>query len=210
MTASAPPIIRPSATHKTALLASLVLLCACGAGEPYDPGLVQAPGFANESGRLARPWQFAHHASSDSYTLTLADGVATIERVGHEPWARLSQEIDREAIPPFAGRRMALSADIRAELDDSQYGKPIEPSGLMVRIWQKRQSAGGTVSAMVAAPRSQVERLELAADAQIPQWAPRSVVFDVPENVSRIEISAILSTGGRLELRNPSLVAIDH
>lgn len=210
MTASTPPISRFSAMRKTVLLASLLLLCACGAGERYDPGLVQAPGFANESGRLAQPWQFAHHASTDSYILTLAGGVAAIERVGHEPWARLSQEIDREAIPPFAGRRMAFSADIRADLDDSQYGKPIEPSGLMVRIWHKRQGAGSTFSAMVGAPRSQVKRLELAADAQIPQWEPRSVVFSVPKNVSRIEISAILSTGGRLELRNPSLVAVDQ
>ena len=173
MTASAPPIPRCSAMRKTALLTGLLLLCACGAGERYDPGLVQAPGFANESGRLARPWQFAHHASSDSYILSLADGVAAIERVGHEPWARLSQEIDREAIPPFAGRRMAFSADIRADLDDSQYGKPLEPSGLMVRVWQKRPDAGNTFSAMVGSPRSQVERLELAADAQIPQWAPQ-------------------------------------
>lgn len=209
MTARLFPIFRPSAIRTTALLASLSMLGACSGDERYDPGLVQAPGFASEAGRLARPWQFAHHASADSYELTLADGIATIERVGHEPWGRLSQEIDRDAIPAFAGRSMAFSADIRAVLDDSQYGKPMEPSGLMVRIWHKRQNAGSTFTAMTAAPRSRVERLELAADARIPQWQRHSVFFEVPDKVSRIEISAILSTGGTLQLRNPSLVAVE-
>src|SRR5699024_8747173 len=93
-----------------ALLAALALLAACG-GDQYDPRLVRAPAFVKESGRLARRWQFAHHASTDSYTLTIADGVARIERVGHEPWARLSQPIDRESLPAVAGRRMAFSVD---------------------------------------------------------------------------------------------------
>lgn len=190
------------------LLAALALLAACG-GDQYDPGLIRAPAFANESGRLARPWQFAHHASTDSYTLTLADGAAMIERVGHEPWARLAQQIDRESLPAVAGHRVAFSADIRADLDDSQYGRPIEPSGLVVRIWQEAEGDNNFFNAMIGSPRSQVERLELAPDARIPDWQRHVLEFDLPETVSRLEISAVLSTGGRLELRNPSLRAVN-
>ncbi len=192
-----------------ALLPAVLLLAACN-GDGYDPGLVRAPDFAGESGRLARPWQFAHHASSDSYTLTLRDGIAAIERVGHEPWARLSQEIDKEALSTIAGSRVAFSVDIRAHLDDSGYGRPIEPTGLMVRVWQEAGGGATLFNAMVGSSRSKIERLELAADARIPEWQRHVLEVQLPQDVSRLEVSAILSTGGRLELRNPSLRAVEN
>lgn len=208
MTASMPalPCFRP--LRAIAMLTALAFLAACG-GDRYDPGLIRAPGFANESGRLARAWSFAHHASIDSYTLTLADDVATIERVGHEPWARLAQQIDRQSLPAVAGRRMMFSADIRAELDDSQYGKPIEPTGLMVRIWQEADGGSSPLDAMVGSPRSHSERLALAADARIPEWQHHVLEFRLPDTVSRLEIAAVMSTGGKLAVRNPALRAID-
>ncbi len=192
-----------------ALLTGLALLAACS-GDQYDPGLIRAPAFANESGRLARPWQFAHHASTDSYLLTIDDGAAAIERVGHEPWARLSQPIDRESLPALAGRRMAFSMDIRADLDDSEWGRPIEPAGLMVRIWQKAEGNNAFFSAMVGSPRSQVERLALAPDARISEWQRHALEFELPETVSRLEVSVVMSTGGTLEIRHPSLRVVEN
>jgi len=210
MTFRIPTRFRSIALVALTMLACLGLLAACGGEKPHDPGLIRAPEFTEASGRLARAWQFAHHASSDSYLLSVDDGAASIERVGHEPWARLAQEIDRQRLSEVAGRRMAFSMDLRADLDDSVYGKPIEPTGLMARVWQKPAAGSSMVSAMVGSPRSRDKRLGLAPDAQIPQWERRSVEFSVPENVSRIEVSAILSTGGKLELRNPSLRVIDE
>jgi len=206
--ASMSVFFRSCAAPALALLAALALLSACSS-DRYDPGLVRAPAFANDSGWLARPWQFAHHASTDSYTLTLADGAARIERVGHEPWSRLSQHIDRKSLPALAGRRMAFSMDIRAELDDSEYGRPIEPPGLVVRIWQETEGDHTLVSALVGSPRSQAERLALAADARIPEWQRHALEFELPETVSRLEISVVMSTGGTLEIRNPSLRVVE-
>jgi len=191
------------------MLILLLLLAACSGDDHPDPGLVQAPGFVDEAGRLTRPWRFIHHASNDSYRLTVSDGVARIERVGHEPWARLAQEIDREAAAAVAGRRMVFSADLRARLDDRVYGKPIEPSGLMVRVWREPAGGNNPMRAMVAAPKSRIERSPLAADAHIPDWQRHSIEFDVHANVSRIEVSVILATGGRLEIRAPSLRLIE-
>lgn len=210
MTFSISTHFHTTAPAALAILACLGLLTACGGDEPHDPGLIRAPGFTEPSGRLARAWQFAHHASNDSYRLSVDDGAVTLERVGREPWARLAQEIDRQRLHEAAGRRMAFSMDLRADLDDSVYGKPIEPTGLMARVWQKPEAGGSMVNAMVSSPRSRDVRLGLAPDAQIPQWERHSLVFSVPDNVSRIEVSAVLSTGGKLALRNPSLQVIDE
>lgn len=201
----------PQATALLLLLLALtpLLLAACSGGDRTDPGLLAAPGFADETGRLTRPWQFAHHASAGSYRLTVSDGVARIERTGHEPWARLAQEVDRGVLPGVAGGRMAFSVELRARLDDSAYGKPIEPSGLMVRVWRQRGEKRSMVNALVGAPRPRIERLALAPDAQIPEWRRHAIEFQVPEDVSRLEVSAVLATGGTLELRNPSLRVIE-
>jgi len=189
-------------------LSFAVLLVACDGGNRADPGLIAAPGFSDDAGRLARPWQFAHHASNESYVLSVTDGAVAIERVGHEPWARLAQNIRPEALPEVAGRRMAFSADLRASLSDREHGKPIEPTGLMVRIW-RRAGDGSMINALIGSPRPRIERLALDANARIEDWRRHAIEFELPEDVSRLEVSAVLSTGGRLEIRNPSLRVID-
>lgn len=203
----------PRITHSPALptiiAALLAFLVACG-GERTDPGLIQAPGFADESGKLARPWRFAHHASVDSYQLELADGVATITRIGHEPWAMLVQPVEKDSLNVLAGQRLAFGMDIRADLEDESFGPPFEPTALAVRMWHQPQNAGASALGSVLGPRqARTARLDLPPAARIPEWSRYTLHFTAPEDLYRMELSIVMTSGGRLELRNPSLHLLD-
>lgn len=181
------------------------LLTGCGSA-PVDPGLLKAPRFADESGRLARPWRFAHHASTDSYRLELRDGIASIDRVGHEPWALLAQPIPPETLPSLAGRRLAFSMDVRARLENDTFGPPLKPTALTVQTWLRPGSGSSSpLNAMLGPRQAETQRLALPSAAHIPDWERYTLEFTVPENVSRMEVAVMMTSGGRLELRNPSL-----
>ncbi len=191
-----------------AITLSLVLaglLVACGGRSP-DAGLIQMPRFADDSGRLARPWRFAHHATTDSYRLEIRDGIATIERTGPEPWSQLVQPVTPEHLDSLAGRRLAFSIDIRARLENETFGPPLEPTALTVRMWNKPAASGaGSLGAMLGSRQAASERLALPDDAQISDWRRFTLEFTVPSDIARMEVAAIMASGGRLELRNPAL-----
>ncbi|WP_116899183.1 MULTISPECIES: hypothetical protein [unclassified Wenzhouxiangella] len=181
------------------------LLVACGDRSP-DAGLIRAPEFSDDSGRLARPWRFAHHATTDSYRLEIRDGIATIERTGPEPWSQLVQPVPPEQLDSLAGRRLAFSMDIRARLENETFGPPLEPTALTVRMWNKPAAASaGALGAMLGSRQAESERLALPHDAQISDWRRVTLEFTVPEDIARMEVAAIMASGGRLELRNPAL-----
>lgn len=189
-----------------ALLAlCLAWLTACGDERP-DPGLITAPGFADESGRLAGAWRFAHHATTGSYRLQVSDGIASIERVGHEPWAMLVQTVPDESLRALAGRRLAFSMDIRADLEDETWGRPLQPTGLSVHTWlQTGDGQASALSAMLGPRQAETRRLALPPDARIPDWTRHTLEFPVPEDVARLEIAVVMSSGGHLQVRNPAL-----
>lgn len=197
----------PASVLSTALIALLTGLLAACTSETPDPGLIRAPGFADESGRLASSWRFAHHASTDSYRLTIEEGVATIERVGPEPWSQLTQPVPAESIDSLAGRRMAFSVDVRAELENETFGPPLEPTALAVRIWRKRSSGSG-LNAMLGGGTPHVERLVLPENG-VADWQRFTLEFTMPENPARMEVSAVMASGGWLSLRNPALNPVE-
>ncbi|WP_376696578.1 hypothetical protein [Wenzhouxiangella sp. EGI_FJ10305] len=181
------------------------LLVACGDSTP-DAGLIRAPEFSDDSGRLARPWRFAHHATTDSYRLEIRDGIATIKRTGPEPWSQLVQPVTPEHLDSLAGQRLAFSMDIRARLENKTFGPPLEPTALTVRMWNKPAAASaGSLGAMLGSRQAATERLTLPEDAQISDWQRFTLEFTVPADIERMEVAAIMASGGRLELRNPAL-----
>jgi hypothetical protein len=202
-----PPVAAGRAALRV-VTALLVLALLPGCDRAPDPGLVRAPGFADENGRLAAPWRFAHHASTDSYRLVVDSGVATIERTGHEPWAMLVQPVPQDLIPELAGRRLAFSMELRAELENETFGPPLKPTALTVQMWHE-QRGGGALGGMLGPRQAETARLDLPSAARITDWTRHTLEFTAPDDLSKMEIAVMMTSGGRLQLRRPALHPLD-
>lgn len=187
------------------MLAAVLLIAGCGE-PPRDPGFVRAPDFSVAAGERL-PWIFSHHASDGSYELTIDQGVAAIRRIGAEPWAFLGQTVPEDTINQLAGQRLAFSVELRGRLDSAEWGKPFEPTGLLAKMWQR---PGAGAHALLGSERSHSKRLAIPGDASLPDWKRHTLEFDTPETLSRLQIAVVMSTGGTLELRNPSLHIIER
>lgn len=196
------PFFRIAAVAMIAWLA----LAACGGNGQPDPGFIRVADFKRTEADL-RAWQFIHHASHDSYELTVSDGSAAITRIGHEPWATLTQSISPEHIERLAGQRLAFSIDLKGALEDETWGDPIEPTGLTARM-QQRPGAQSRTHALLGSRRSRSERLPLPADALMPDWQRHTLEFDAPDDLEKLEVGVIMTNGGTLELRHPSLTIV--
>lgn len=200
--------IRHPFRAKALIVSVILLLCGCTSGSDqaeYDPGLIRNPAFGNEQGRLARPWMFTVHADAQSYELEVADGVATIRRTGKEPWARLAQRVPSDGLEALEGSTLTFAMDIRADLNIDQWGEPFEPTALVVKIWTQSGENSIRHRAMTGPKLSLNERLEIDPAASIPEWQRHEIEFIMPDYASRLEVSAVMTTGGTLELRSPSL-----
>jgi len=189
---------------RAAILAfpTLLIAVACGNTGPPDPGFIRAPEFTNSSDDR-RAWLFSHHATSDSYRLVVTNGVAAITRVGHEPWAMLSQSISAASVETLAGKRLALSIDLKGMLEDETWGEPLEPTGLIVRIQQP--VPGSRTHALLGSRRSRTERLPLPAEATPAEWQRYTLEFDAPTDLEKLEVGVLMTTGGTVKFRRPSL-----
>lgn len=193
------------------LVSAIVLLHGCTSGSDsgqHDPGLIRNATFSAEQDRLARPWMFAVHADGKSYKLEVADAVATIRRTGKEPWARLAQSIPSDRLEALEGRTLAFAMDIRADLNTDEWGEPFEPTALVVKVWTQSGEDSIRHRAMSRPKISLNERLEIDPAASIPDWRRHEIEFIVPKDATRLEVSAVMTTGGTLELRAPSLQII--
>lgn len=190
------------------ILAAMLLIAGCGQS-PHDPGFVRAPDFSAPEGER-RPWILSHHASRDSYELTVDQGVAAIRRVGDEPWAFLSQTIAEPSLEQLAGQRLAFSVELRGDLDTAEWGEPFEPPGLMVKMGQRPDANARGAQALLGSERSHSERLPLPGDASLPDWKRYTLEFDTPETLSRLQVAVVMSTGGTLEFRKPSLHIVEQ
>ncbi|NEZ05050.1 hypothetical protein G4Y73_12915 [Wenzhouxiangella sp. XN201] len=194
-------------TRLLVTLAALLLIAGCGP-QPYDPGLLRSPGFGTAEGER-RSWTFSHHASTDSYELTIDQGVAAIRRVGPEPWAFLAQMLPEGSIEQLAGRRLVFAVELRGQLDTTEWGKPFEPTGLLAKMWHRPGDGARGAHALLGSERVHSERLPLPGDASLPDWKRHTLEFDTPETLSRLQIAIVMSTGGTLEMRNPSLHIVE-
>ncbi len=185
-----------------ALVFSLLPLSA-HADTEWDSGLFKSPDFApGDTGRSLGHWNTGQHALGGSYDFTSADGVLTIRRTGHEPWGSVAQDFPAEA---YIGKRMRLSMEVSAELDDS-WGEPIQPSGLVVRVTGYGPKDPPMMGARILV--SETSRPGLGIGNH--DWQELSLEFEVPESLHvKLRAGVQLTSGGVLRARNPRLEVIE-
>lgn len=194
------------------MLVLVVAIGACGgrAGGEYrapDPGLLGNPVFASPEGgeRIAPPWVATQHAGESSYRMTSRNGVLRIERIGNEPWGQLSQTVSAEGLK---GRKVEFSVELSGELE------PVEdPTG----FWSGKTGLSVVINGY---PDSGITRhrgkrilesieMEPGLEPGTVEWRRHSLVFDVPEKATGLQVAIRLTLDGVLRARGPRLAAVD-
>ncbi|HEY7884925.1 MAG TPA: hypothetical protein VIC08_08280 [Cellvibrionaceae bacterium] len=210
--------------YRIALMCLALILAACDkksadetpspveppAPAPYTPppaGEIKNPTFTLGAQNVPEHWSLQQHSSSDSYSLAVNDGVLSISRVGDEPWGVVKQTIRTRDMAPFLGKTLEFSADISAEFTD-EYGEPYEPPALMVRL---RGLRAGT-PAMLGRSNILTERTNIETLTGYLPWRRYTVRFDVPEageaSAVDLELNILMTSGGVMHVRGPSLVVV--
>ncbi len=178
---------------------------------PYEPppaGVLKNASFMADSRGLPVDWSFQQHANTSSYTLMAADGVATITRIGSEPWGILRQSFRRQDVEPLLGKTLEFSAEIAGEFTD-EYGEPMEPPGLKARVRGVRAGSPAMLGASTLATAS--ENIDTTA-GYLP-WRRYSLQFTLPtaDKARGVEfdVGVLMTTGGVMRVRGPSLVVVD-
>jgi hypothetical protein len=189
------------------LLAAVLILVACGQqpasvlNMPACSGtenLLRNPEFAlNEQGRRVA-WQGAQHAGEPSFLLNVEQGVATVQRIGSEPWYNFEQFPDAK---PYIGHEMLLKADLKLDLNDDDWTHSMTPGGgLQVLIWQ-------TAVPAIAGSRLIFESaFEHEPHIGTTDWFTVGIKFRIPERVSRMKVGFVHKANGSLSFRNPALL----
>lgn len=168
------------------------------------PSLVQDPGFTEHDGEGHwTHWRLYQHAGDTSYTLSVKDGIATIERVGIEPWGQIRQAMAADAL---VGKTLEWSVELSGDLNDS-YGEPFQATGLWVSVM-----GFGTHDLPMMGAR---HLLTLYSD---PGLSPGPVAparqrlrFVVPEGSElQLEFGVVLTHGGQLHVRAPQLTVVEE
>lgn len=191
------------------LLTALILGCTTERGpHSHDPGLLQAPGFDDGGGRLVRPWLFSEHGGGNSYELEISGGIAAMRRFGKESWARLAQSVSGNRLAPVSGRTMAFSIDIRNSPGPAAAAGSSKPNMMAVQAWGRPAGDNSRAHAFLGPKLILNKRLELDASAGSGGWQRHTIEFRVPKHATRLEVSAVMRSFGRMELRNPALVVV--
>lgn len=178
---------------------------------PYEPppaGLLENASFTPDSRGLPSGWSFQQHANNSSYTLTVADGVATITRIGSEPWGIMRQGFRREAVEPLLGKTLEFSAEIAGEFTD-EYGEPMEPPGLTVRVRGVRAGSPALLGASTLLTASE----DIDTTGGYLPWRRYSLQFTLPSPGKargvEFDVGVLMSTGGTMRVRGPSLEVVE-
>jgi hypothetical protein len=195
-----------------------LMLSACGSQGDSEqegpsappPGLLQNPDFAlREDGRtIARPWSFSQHSGERSYDYRVDEGVLSIQRIGSEPWALMAQRLPNDTMEGLVGKTLEFSVDVTADLTDA-YGDPMTPTGPQVNVWTHSGDPNPHRRAMAGVTLAITARSPVGLGPGSHPWQRHVIRFQVPENVSRIEVSLNMTMGGELRARQPSLIIVD-
>lgn len=173
------------------------------APEPAQPSLLLDPGFTEgDAPENLKHWRLYQHAGERSYVLSIEDGVATLKRVGIEPWGQITQTLPADA---YAGKTLEWSAELEGELDDS-YGEPFQASGLSVSV---TGLAPGDLP-MMGARHLLTQSTDPGLPAGVLERGRQRLQFVVPAGSDlKLQVSVILTRGGYLRARNPQLRIVD-
>jgi hypothetical protein len=128
--------------------------------------------------------------------------VARIERIGGEPWGHFAQVLQDDSL---AGQWLEFSVELRAELDDS-HGPPMQATGPTVLIRGRLPTDPTFLGLRIL----HAQDADPALEPGIHPWRRHALRFEVPKAVAlEITVAVQLTHGGWIELRNPSLVAVD-
>ena len=167
----------------------------CGNGE----NLLQNPTFSDpEDGSLV-PWTINQHAGERSFTLTIEDGIATIERIATQPWFTLVQSPSIEGV---RGRELLFRADLRLSLTDENWpDKGMEPGGgLQMLVW------GAPVPVLGSTRKVYMSSLEQEPKLGEVDWFTVSHRFPVVADASRVRVGFTQQANGSMSIRNPQLM----
>ena len=165
-----------------------------------DGGLLVNPAFERGVDGAIMGWAFNQHAGERSYRFDTDGGTLIIERVGRERWGQAVQTLSAAGL---AGRTLEFSAEVSGELGD-EAGAPSSPTGVGVRISGMRP---GMPAALGVAILSTFPG-EPAIGVGDHDWTVQSVVFDVPDTATEIQLSFRLTLDGKLRVRNPRLIPV--
>lgn len=170
-----------------------------------DGGVLQDPAFAVPGETEASPlrhWQFSQHVGEPSYELRFGNGMIRILRTGSQPWGILQQHMHADE---WAGKTLEFSAELSGELDD-RWGPPMQPTGLTVTV----MGFGPQDMPMMGKRHLLVRESEPGLDAGSHDWQRLAIRFEVPEGRElELLVGLLLTRGGELAIRNPSLRVIE-
>lgn len=194
----------------------LIGLCGCDnkekAVEPYvapSAGLIKNQQFAlDDRGRLAS-WVLIQHSSTiPSYKADGGNGTLSLARIGEEPWGFIRQSIGRKRSKNLQGKTLEFSAEIAGDFT-GEYGVPINAAGLSVLIKGFPEGA----NRLLGARNLFSELVPVTLEPGSFGWERYAVSFSVPAGdgvyISTIELSFIMTLGGVMKIRGPSLVVIE-
>jgi hypothetical protein len=145
-------------------------------------------------------WAFNQHAGEPSYRFDTDGGMLIVERVGRERWGQAIQTVSAAGL---AGRTLEFSAEVSGELGDDS-GAPSSPTGVGARISGMRPGMPAALGVVILSTLSG----EPAIGAGEHAWSVQTVVFEVPENATEIQLSLRLTLDGTLRVRNPRLIQL--
>lgn len=150
-------------------------------------------------GAVSAEWSTTQHAGEPSYRFTAEDGVLSIEKTGKEPWGLVLQPLNAERLQ---GRKVRFSAEMSGSFTPMSM-PPFESSGLSIRVrgWGEHRFLG---KAILRDETAEIE--QVIGDMN---WQLVSLVVEIPQQASDVEISMRLTYDGILRVRNPQVEILD-
>lgn len=189
--------------------ALLLYACDRAAYVAPAPGLIRNQSYMySDAGKLAG-WKVAQHAEQGSYVVSSEGGVLSLTRVGEEPWGAVMQSVKRKDLPGLLGATLEFSVDVSGVYTD-EYGEPMHEPSLSVLV----QGFPLGAKRMLGARSLLVDRVSVVSEVGDVDWSRHKLRFTVPSEVglmlTKLEVSLVMTRGGVMKVRGPSLVLVDE
>jgi hypothetical protein len=161
-----------------------------------SPNLIADATFeTSNSTEVRNAWSAIEHSTPGSFAVSSEDGTLTIEKVGEEPWFIYRQRIKAK---DFAGKTVRFSAQLKFDTDaPSEEGKVQHGAGMFFEVRNRsRRKVMGSI-------------MDHEPNYGKTDWVPVTLEFKLPGNVLDVAPGFIHQANGSLQIKAPSLVAIE-